>query len=246
MYFFLPFADRYFKFGEAGDCYIARRVLGLSPSNKEFTILPPMFKDCTVEQGQRIDEAVNQIFAGCLRCPGADTPSFRSVLRMCLACMIHQREYLMENVPCMRSSNFLSVIQEQNLVELVFFGYEGDVDCPSGAKTRGVPPILEATAGIRKHVDAKVRFTSALWPLFATFEYIYSIISQLSDFRKEVQEKFDEQAAQLTQLQQSMNEIKHIIVNNRQAVNTSEQTLLTHLSKQVDEIRQVCALVVVH
>lgn len=152
------FADRYFQMGTAGDAYISRVDVGQDPNRKEFTVLPPMFKDSLSQDAERfINHSVSEVFAGCLTCPGADTVQFRAVLRLCLARMIHSHEWLYQNCPSAKDSYLFEALQDHpdhpnTLKSSVFFGYKDTQDCPLRAAPRGVPPALEIAEAIKESV----------------------------------------------------------------------------------------------
>lgn len=145
---FCAHSDRYFQMGTAGDACV---VVGLNPNLKKSTVLPPMFKDgLDDDQEACIDQAVSEVFAGCLNCPGADTPQFRAVLRRCLARMIHSHEWLFLKCPAARNSGLFEVLHAHpELKQFVFSGYKDTPDCPVRAEPRGIPPALQIAESLK-------------------------------------------------------------------------------------------------
>ena len=53
--------ERYFQWADAGDCAISRAAAGLRPNTRDFTLLPPSFKDNVDEPA--VTAAIEEIFA---------------------------------------------------------------------------------------------------------------------------------------------------------------------------------------
>ena len=136
--------DVYLRYEAAGDQHVGRTVTGLPPLGAEFAILPPHFKasdDAYVSSS--VDDCILNLPA-----------NMRAVATMCLASVVHQRDWLKKNLPVshrlFQNPLFLDPERIERLAPMI-------VCCIPTGKERihmtGVPPHVFTQLSIKEVLD---------------------------------------------------------------------------------------------
>lgn len=86
----------YFQFERAGDQFVGRTVAGLPPLSEKFALLPPMFRELTVEDGEIIAEVLAACFPVVRK---EEATPLLPILRQALASVVHHSSWLLTVLP---------------------------------------------------------------------------------------------------------------------------------------------------
>jgi len=124
--------DRYFRYEAAGDQYLGRVVAGLPVNDSKFAALPPHFRD---NSDDMVKSGVEKMFPGL-----ALENNLSSILRLCLASLVHHASFLIETLP--HNHPLLSTHIFANPGVLPGLGSRLEAGDSSWMEPTGIPPHI--------------------------------------------------------------------------------------------------------